>query len=121
MTNDTPPSPHKNIQDLALSLAVYSVRNTIIEEYHVAGKLSNAEMKALNIEVSNKLFTALSIFFDPRFKGNLNDFNNFLNSIYPDHWDRPVFDPPIWNFLKHPFDLKEDTKATKHPKNKNAK
>ena len=119
--NDTPLSPDKDLQDLALVLAVYCVRNTIIEDYHAAGKLSDPEMKAFNIEVSNKLFTALSFMLDPRFIADKEKFNALLQLYFPSDWNRPVFDPATWNLLKHPFNPSEYEKPNKKPKSKKAK
>jgi hypothetical protein len=45
------------LKRLALLLTVNCVRNTVIEDYHAAGKLSDSEMKAFNQEVANKIYT----------------------------------------------------------------
>ncbi len=121
MTNDAQPSPDTNIQDLALAFAVHCVRNTVIENYHASGKLSDTEMKAFNIEVSNKLFTALSFLLDPRLKADQEEFNNLLTLFFPSDWNRPVFDSEMWKILKHPFKPDEDKKTTISPKNKETK
>ena len=51
-----------NNQDLALRMALHCVRNTVIENYHTQGKISDEEMKAFNIEVANNIFTYLELF-----------------------------------------------------------
>ena len=42
-------------KDLALRMALYCVRNTVIENYHAAGKISDPEMMAFNKKVVNKI------------------------------------------------------------------
>jgi len=44
-------------------MTVNCIRNTVIENYHARGSLSQADMKAFNEEVSNKLYTFLRIMF----------------------------------------------------------
>jgi len=41
-------------------MAANCVRNTIIEDYHSQGKLTDEEMKAFNKEVASKLYTFLA-------------------------------------------------------------
>jgi hypothetical protein len=52
-----------DLKRLALLIAVNCVRNTVIEDYHSDGKLSDAEMKAFNQEVANKVYTFLHYLF----------------------------------------------------------
>ncbi len=113
MSDELPP-PDPNLQNVALAFTQWCVRNTVIEDYHAAGKLSDAEMKAFNIEVANKLFTALSIMVDPRFKGDQEAFNDFLAYIFPYNWNRPVFDEGMWNSLRHPFEPRAPKKKFSH-------
>lgn len=88
------------IQDIALIMAVNCVRNTIIEDYHVGGKLSDEDMKNFNKEVANKLYTFLKIGL---FSENLAECQRFLNAMgmmYPQNWDKPVLDKEIMETLK---------------------
>jgi hypothetical protein len=64
---------------LALIMAVNCVRNTVIEDYHSEGKLTDQEMKAFNKEVADKLYTFLE----------------YLYSMYPTNWDQPALDPDL--------------------------
>ena len=45
------------LKRLALLMAVNCVRNTVIEDYHAAGKLDDPEMKAFYQEVANETST----------------------------------------------------------------
>ena len=72
-------------------MAVNCVRNTVIENYHSDGKLSDAEMKALNQEVVNKIYTFLHYLFS----GPEDDQAAFLAAMgvmYPSEWDEPKLD-----------------------------
>jgi hypothetical protein len=79
------------LKRLALLMAVNCVRNTVIEDYHSDGKLSDAEMKALNQEVVNKIYTFLHYLFS----GPEDDQATFLAAMgvmYPSEWDEPNLD-----------------------------
>ncbi len=84
----------KSNQELALRLAVHGVRNTVIENYHAEGKISDKEMKAFNIEVVNNLFTYLEIFTNPKFKKEHDFvFGKGFGSFYkPNNWNSPELD-----------------------------
>lgn len=80
------------IQDIALIMAVNCVRNTVIEDYHAGGKLSDEDMKNFNKEVANKLYTFLKIGL---FSENSVESQRFLNAMgmmYPQNWDKPALD-----------------------------
>jgi len=86
----------------ALRMALHCVRNTIIEDYHAAGKLTDREMKVFNKAVADKLYTFLLFSTHPKyldiqdllFKSN----NGFTPLLYvPVNWDMPQLDQ---NFLK---------------------
>ncbi len=77
------------LQDLALVMAVNCVRNTVIENYHAAGKISDPEMKAFNVEVADRLYTVLSVLMEERFESIRGDFMGSLNYYYPYNWDKP--------------------------------
>ena len=44
-----------DVKRLALIMAVNCVRNTVIEDYHSQGKMTQEEMKTFNKEVAHKL------------------------------------------------------------------
>ena len=94
----------EHFQDLALRMALHCVRNTVIEDYHVAGKLTNPEMAALNREVTNKIYSFLLILFSTDYAA-LRDVT--LAWLYPpNHWDKPKFDESFLVFVnalrRHP-------------------
>ena len=108
-----------NPKILALLFAANCVRNTVIEDYH-AGKvprsqtgdftdvtvvtpfgeipwtkvsrISDAEMKALNIQVVDKLYTALSFLIDPLFIPDRDQFLAVLSRQFPLQWNEPKLD-----------------------------
>jgi hypothetical protein len=86
--------PEPDLKRLALLMAVNCVRNTVIENYHSEGKLSDPEMKAFNQEVANKIYTFLHYLLDvPQ-----DDREAFLVAVgimYPTNWDDPKLDPDI--------------------------
>lgn len=83
----------RKLQDLALLVAVNCVRNTVIENYHAAGKISDPEMKAFNIEVVNRIYTALQYLMNPRLEGERDAFLKLISFAFPDNWNRPEIDP----------------------------
>jgi hypothetical protein len=83
--------PQSYLQRLALLITVNCVRNTVIEDYHADGKLSDAEMKAFNQEVANKIFTFLHYLFEkPR--EDEEAFLSAMGMMYPSRWDEPKLD-----------------------------
>ena len=79
------------LRHLALLMAVNCVRNTVIEDYHSQGKLSDNEMMTFNREVANKLYT----FLDFLFNKPVEDQHAFLSAMgvmYPTNWDKPELD-----------------------------
>ena len=80
-----------SLKRLALLMAVNCVRNTVIENYHAAGKLDDSEMKAFQQEVSNKIYTFLHfLFLKP---GEDRDaFPSAMGMMYPSNWDQPKID-----------------------------
>ena len=88
------------LQDIALVIAVTCVRNTIIEQYHAEGKLTNKEMKAFNIEVADNLYSFL--YFNTGHITNKEDRKHFLELMfkyYPTNWDRPKLKQSIFDAL----------------------
>ena len=80
-------------QNIALLMAVTCVRNTVIEKYHAAGKITDDEMAAFNREVANKLFTFMTYM-----RGKEADWNDFIQLVgrnYPTNWDRPKLDDDL--------------------------
>lgn len=79
------------LKRLALLIAVNCVRNTVIEDYHADGQLSDAEMKAFNQEVSNKIYTFLHYLFNKPTKDQ-EAFLNAMSMMYPGNWNQPKLD-----------------------------
>ena len=80
---------------LALLLSVNCVRNTVIEDYHAGteetSQISDDEMKAFNIEVADKLYTALKRIFSGDEEDKLK-FINMLMWYWPSDWYEPELD-----------------------------
>lgn len=96
---------NNTITDVALRMALYCVRNTIIEDYHAKGKLSDMEMMAFNKEVVNKIYTFLQVAGNPKFKNNnILTFNSLgtLPGMFhkPFGWDSPILDKGALQTLK---------------------
>jgi hypothetical protein len=51
----------KVLKTTAKAMAVICVRNTVIEDYHARGSLSQEDMRIFNIQVVNHLYTWLYI------------------------------------------------------------
>lgn len=84
----------KTIQDMALRIALHCVRNTIIEDYHAQGKISDQEMKAFNIEVVNNIFTFFELMSNSKFQKE-RDFVFGKESRWfykPTNWNAPELD-----------------------------
>lgn len=85
---------------MALVMALHCVRNTCIEDYHAEGKLSQAEMKKFNIEVSNKIYTFLEILVNPEYS-KFRKSKAFGRLFYkPTDWNDPVVDADFLNAIK---------------------
>ena len=80
-----------SLKRLALLMAVNCVRNTIIEDYHAAGKLDDAEMKAFNQEVANKIYTFLHYLNNKPIEVS-QAFLLSMGVMYPSNWDQPKID-----------------------------
>jgi hypothetical protein len=111
--------PPSDLKRLALLMAVNCVRNTVIEDYHSDGKLSDTEMKALNQEVASKIYTFLHFLFS----NSSEDQEAFLNAMgmmYPSNWDQPKLDADfvkavsIVRKMRNPI---EETSARRLPPN----
>lgn len=79
------------IKRIALLMTVNCVRNTVIEEYHGRGSISQEEMKEFNKEVSDNIYTFLKIMLtgSPEQKSALFEMTGLL---YPSNWDEPNLD-----------------------------
>ena len=87
------------LKDLALLMAVNCVRNTVIEDYHAQGKLSDAEMKAFNQEVANKIYTFLHYLHNKPIEES-QAFLQAMGVMYPKNWDKPKVDRSFVDALR---------------------
>ena len=78
-------------------MGLHCVRNTVIEQYHAAGKLTDAEMKAFNKEVADNLYSFLLFLLHPQFATVREKVLNWLWP--PTTWDPPQFDPGFAGLL----------------------
>ena len=76
-------------------MAVNCVRYTVIESYHTAGKISEAEMMAFNKEVVDRIYTFLTLYFAETDESSKLEFVNRMNKNYPTGWDSPKLDPNL--------------------------
>jgi hypothetical protein len=87
------------LKRLALLMTMNCVRNTVIEDYHAAGKLSESEMKAFNQEVANKIYTFLRFLLDKPIEER-EAFLGAVGVMYPSHWDQPKMDESFVKAVK---------------------
>lgn len=83
--------PRKYFKEMAKSMALICVRNTIIEKYHADGCLSQTQMKKFNKEVVNKIYSYLVCHFSEDVEVQ-KKFAEIKGFFYPSNWDEPVFD-----------------------------
>ena len=105
-------------EDMARHIALQCVRNTVIEKYHVAGKISDLEMKAFNIEVANKIYQFLELVTNPDLKQEHDiAFNGVLGLtplLYkPERWDIPEFDERFKKIIEKHWRWKQTGMVTK--------
>lgn len=103
---------------MARHIALQCVRNTVIEKYHIAGKISDAEMKEFNIEVANKIYSFLELVTNPNLKQEHDiAFNGVLGLtplLYkPEHWDIPEFDERFKKIIEKHWWWKQSGIVTK--------
>lgn len=80
----------KALKALAKGLTVICVRDTVIENYHAMGKLSNEEMCAFNKEVCNKLYEAMEILMGSnQDQQAISDLSNIILERQPTGWNEP--------------------------------
>lgn len=95
------PKINKHFREMALRMTLHCVRNTIIEDYHVQGKLSDADMKAFNIEVSNKIYTFLQILSNPYYETYRKYAYGHDGVLYaPSDWNSPKLDKRLMKALR---------------------
>ena len=87
------------LKRLALLMAVNCVRNSVIEDYHAAGKLDDMEMMAFNQEVANKIYTFLHFMF-VKPDEDRDAFLNAMGAMYPKSWDPPKLDRDFTETVK---------------------
>ena len=88
-----------HLRTLALTMAANCVRNTVIEDYHADGKLSDLEMMEFNKEVANKLYTFLRVGL---YGTNRKDKELFMKTqmlMFPHGWDEPSLDDEFMGAL----------------------
>ena len=73
-------------------MAVNCVRNTVIETYHTEGKLTQEEMKAFSKEVTNKLYTFLTLYLGKTEAPSKIAFLDLMAHNLPTDWDLPKLD-----------------------------
>lgn len=88
------------IQHLALLMANVCVRNTVIEEYHANGQLSQDDMKAFNQEVANKIFTFLRLAIFNADNQEAMAFMGMATMQFPHGWDQPHDDADFVHALE---------------------
>ena len=93
------PMKPADLKHLALLMAANCVRNTIIEDYHAQGKLSDAEMMAFNQEVANKIYTFLTFLFAKPVEDQ-DAFLGAMSWMYPRNWDQPKIDRGFAEIVK---------------------
>ena len=72
-------------------------RALVIENYHAAAKVTNAEMSAFNPEVADKLYSFLLLVLHPRYAKARE---NAILWLYPPQWDQPKFDKSLRFLLR---------------------
>jgi hypothetical protein len=83
---------------IAKAMTINCVRNTILEHHHQQGKLSDADMKAFNKQVVNRIYT----FLDCLNNRSATERNLFLANMvatsesFTTKWDELEFDGDLW-------------------------
>lgn len=87
------------IQRISLAIAAMCVRNTVLEDYHARGSISDDEIKTLMIQVVNKTYT----FYQTYIYGNAADrraLNILTKMFFPYDWDEPTYDDKFMQALR---------------------
>ena len=82
------------LRHIALMMTVNCVRNTIIEDYHADGKLSDDEMMAFNKDVHNKIYTFLKNWLGSK-GDDLAGFFEAMSLLLPSDWDKAKIDTEL--------------------------
>lgn len=78
---------------MAILITLHCVRNTIIEDYHTQGKLSDEEMKEFNKEVVNRIYSFIELLSNPELEEVRKlAFKSPTFFYKPVGWDEPQFD-----------------------------
>lgn len=107
----------RELQKIALAMTLNCVRNTVIEKYHCEGKLSDADMKAFNKEVVNRIYT----FLDSWLNRSEQERDLFLGTMaaradgFVKNWDEPELDKNLWAGAKT---MKARMRQVHQPKDK---
>ena len=80
-----------SIKKMAILMAVNCVRNTVLEDYHSDGKISQEEICNLNKEVVNKIYTFLTFSLSSD-KLDRIAFEELMALATPTDWDEPKLD-----------------------------
>lgn len=81
------------MKHLALLMTLHCVRNTVIEDYHSSGKITDDEIKKFNIEVSNKIYSFLELLTNKDLTEYWSTIINNPKVFYmPTNWNQPRFD-----------------------------
>jgi len=102
-------------EDMARHIALHCVRNTIIEKYHIEGKITDLEMREFNIEVANKIYSFLELTTNPDLKREqdiaFNGVLGFTPLLYkPERWDTPEFDERFKEAIERHWGWVQDDK-----------
>ena len=91
----------EGLKQIALLMANSCVRNTVLEDYHARGSLSQDDMKALNKQVANRVYTFLRILMQDddhqwvKFEAALR-----FTGQFPTTWDSPEDDANFMMLLR---------------------
>lgn len=99
------------IDGISKSLTHFVFRNGIVEDMHVAGKLSEDDMKQLNKCTHGRMAYVVNLFLS----GKQEDINKLIdlidsNAIYGSNWDRAKLDDDDFEkyFLEHKMKKESD-------------
>ena len=80
-------------KEKATLITLHCVRNSIIEEYRLQGKLTNDEMARFTKEVLNKIYSFIELLSNPELEEVRKvAFRNPDFFYKPKGWDEPQFD-----------------------------
>jgi len=103
MPSTNTPLNDQDIADLTFMLVFNCVQTTSLADVQASGGISAAEMKTINTEVTDRLYTALQYILNPLHDGDWDKFKDLLAHAYPEGWPRPDHNPellPIESWLQ---------------------